>query len=120
MVEPTHLCPIDWCDRQDDDHAEPFEPSEMGRVFYGVEPGTLVSTHSRDVATPEIGGQRLGISIEQNEMIRDGVSEFGPLTVAYYGGDGSDPMTADEARTLAAGLVAAADELSVMAGGEQQ
>lgn len=108
MSTITLTCPT-WCDRTDAEHLDPDPLTERGLKIYGVEPGTRLITHSRDVATPIIAGSTLGIAVEVNQTIRGTVTESRPPLVAFYAADYLG-MTPTEARTLAAALAAAADE----------
>lgn len=113
-------CP-NWCTRRDVEHYDPNPLSERGLEYYGVEAGTQVTTHTSDIAEVLVGasaaGQRkthLSLAIEQDEAIRDGVSESRPLTVAFYAADYLT-MSPAEARHLAAWLIKAAGEVDQLA-----
>lgn len=68
---------------------------------------TLSRFHISDVS---------GVYIAQEEFNRDGVVRFGPAHISGAVGDGDIETTADEARALAADLIAAADELDHILG----
>ncbi len=110
MSTTTNTCPS-WCAYRDDVRHDEFDRlTPIGEKHYGAQPGSMVRTHARHVGSVEISGEPVAIEIEQSELLRGGVSEFGPLLLSFDLPEHA-VMTAVDARGLAAHLLLAAHEL---------